>query len=119
MKSYLWEVLLSYFQLHEKSTVMTWMHVEKKNGTVFVSLVSTLCWKTNLYDLSRRYSFPYCPAERFFYLICLINPICGKYSLHAGNLILMICGVSALSLGLTGNVVCDRFRLAWFVTQAL
>lgn len=35
------------------------------------------------------------------------------------NLILMISGVNALSLGLLGNVVCDRFRLAWFVTQAL
>ena len=36
----------------------------------------------NLYDISRRYSFPHCPVERLFYLISLINPICGKYFLH-------------------------------------
>ena len=40
-------------------------------------------------------------------------------TLCTGNLILMISGVNALSLGLLGNVVYDRFRLAWFVTQAL
>ena len=75
----------------------------KKIGTVFVSLVSTLCGKINFQGT---------------YLIRLINPICGS-TLCTGNLILMISGINALSLGLLGNVVCDRFRLAWFVTQAL
>ena len=88
MKSYFWKVLLSYFQLHQKTTVKAWMHVEQK-------------------------------LELFLLVWCLINLICGKYSLHAGNLILMTSGVNALSLGLLGNVVCYRFRLAWFVTQAL
>ena len=69
----------------------------------------------NLYDISRRYSFPHCPVERLFYLISLINPICGKYFLHGQ----FNTDENALSLGLLGNVVCDRFRLAWFVTQAL
>ena len=97
---------------------MTWMYVEKKLELALL-VWCRLYVARNLYDISRRYSFPHCPVERLFYLISLINPICGKYSLHVGNLILMISGVNALSVGLLVNVICDRFRLAWFVTQAL
>ena len=86
---------------------MAWMHVEKKLELFL------LVW-CRLHVARQT-----CTIFQGAYLICLINPIYGKYSLHVGNLILMISGVNALSLGLLVNVICDRFRLAWFVTQAL
>ena len=95
---------------------MTWMYVEKKLELALL-VWCRLYVAGNLYDISRRYSFPHCPVERLFYLISLINPFAAS-TFCTDNLILMISGVNALSLGLLGNVVCDRFRLAWFVTQA-
>ena len=60
---------------------MTWMYVEKKLELALL-VWCRLYVARNLYDISRRYSFPHCPVERLFYLISLINPICGKYFLH-------------------------------------
>lgn len=60
---------------------MTWMYVEKKLELALL-VWCRLYVARNLYDISRRYSFPHCPVERLFYLISLINSICGKYFLH-------------------------------------